>query len=38
MSENLKTIYQAVLDGDMGAAQEGVQTALDAYIVLISVC
>ena len=32
MNENLQTIYQAVLDGDMGAAKEGVQAALDAEI------
>ncbi len=32
MHEKLQTIYQAILDGDMGAAQEGVQTAVDAEI------
>ena len=32
MNEILQTIYQAILDGDMGAAQEGVQAALDAEI------
>ncbi len=32
MSANLKTIYQAILDGDMGAAQKGVQAAVDADI------
>ncbi len=32
MNENLKTIYQAILEGDMNASREGVQVALDAGI------
>ena len=30
MDENLKPVYDAILEGDMGAATEGVQHALDA--------
>ena len=30
MDENLKPVYEAILEGDMGAATEGVQNALDA--------
>jgi len=32
MNEVLKTIYQAILEGDMGSAQEGVQVAVDGSI------
>jgi len=32
MNENLKAVYSAVLDGDMGAATESVQAALDKGI------
>jgi 5-methyltetrahydrofolate--homocysteine methyltransferase len=32
MDEKLETIYKAILDGDMGAAQAGVQTAVDSEI------
>lgn len=32
MNENLNNIYQAVLNGDMSSAQEGVHSALDAEI------
>jgi 5-methyltetrahydrofolate--homocysteine methyltransferase len=32
MNDSLQTIYQAVLNGDMAAAQEGVQVAVDAGI------
>ena len=32
MNDSLQTIYQAVLNGDMAAAQEGVQAAVDAGI------
>ena len=30
MDENLKPVYEAILEGDMGGASEGVQNALDA--------
>ena len=30
MDENIKPVYEAILEGDMGAATEGVQNALDA--------
>ena len=30
MDENLKPVYEAILEGDMGGATEGVQNALDA--------
>jgi 5-methyltetrahydrofolate--homocysteine methyltransferase len=30
MNENLKPIYEAILEGDMGSAKTGVQAALDA--------
>ncbi|MEN8241609.1 MAG: corrinoid protein [Chloroflexota bacterium] len=33
MDEYLKTVFQAVLEGDMGGVTEGVQNALDAGIV-----
>ena len=32
MDEKLKPVYEAILDGDMGGATEGVQNALDAGI------
>ena len=32
MDENLKPVYEAILEGDMGGATEGVQAALDAGI------
>jgi 5-methyltetrahydrofolate--homocysteine methyltransferase len=32
MDENLKPIYEAILEGDMGGAKQGVQAALDAGV------
>ena len=32
MNDNLKPVYEAILDGDMGGAQEGVQAALGAGV------